>query len=96
MSSLAFWLVCLASAGLAFFGVYRLRWRLTLAMLAGTVIALLLSLPILALTPAEDRSPWFQVELVLNGSVGLIFAGFGAAVAQVLAARRADRDGSTD
>lgn len=88
MSNIAFWLVAFASTGLAFAGVYKLGWSLVASMIAGTALALILSLPVMALAPAEESSPWFQLELTLNGSVGLIFAGAGAAAAYALRSSR--------
>lgn len=80
MSNAAFWLVCLVSGAIAFAGVYYQGWRIFVAMIAGAGAALILSVPLLALTPAGDRSPWFQVELTMNASVGLIFAAAGSAI----------------
>lgn len=84
MTNLAFWLVCLGSAGLAFYLVAKRDWRIVPSMLAGTGAALLFSLPVLALTPGEERGHWLQVDLALNASIGLICAAVGAAAAMAL------------
>ena len=91
MINILLWLAYLASGAFAFILVYRMSWRLFPSMVAGTAVGLLLSLLVMLAIPREDASPWFQVELTLNGSLGLIFAGAGAALAYALReARRRD------
>lgn len=78
------WLTYLVSAVIAFYLVLQLGWRLVGAMLAATVVGTVLALLIMLAAPADDASDWFQVELALNGSLSLIFAGAGAALAFAL------------
>jgi hypothetical protein len=82
------WLAWLVSAAVAFVLVHRQGWRLVGAMVAGTAAGLLLSLLVMLVTPKDDASYWFQVELTVNGSMSLIFAGAGAALGHALRASR--------
>ena len=88
MSSFAFWIVCLASAGAAFAMVYVNGSRLVTAMVVGTAAGFLMSLIILWLMSSDEVGHWFDVQLALNGSVGLIFAGVGAGIGYALRHRR--------
>ena len=90
MSDTLIWVGYLIGAGIAFFLVYSQGWRITFATLLGGAVALAIWGVIFATTSSEDRSPWLQVELALNGSLGLIFAAAGAAVALALKHRRHD------
>ena len=80
MIDLAFWVAYLAAAAVALAMVRYKGVTLFLSILAGTAVGLLLSLLVLLAVPSEDRSPWFQVELAVNGSLAMIFAGAGAAL----------------
>ena len=84
MSNTLLWLAYLVSGAIAFALVYVQNWRLVPSMILGTAAGLLLSLLVMLAIPKEDASPWFQVELAMNGSLSLIFAGAGAAIAFAL------------
>ena len=92
MSDKIVWLGYLIGAGIAFFLVYSQGWRVTLATLFGGAVALAIWGVIFATTSSDERSPWLQVELALNGSLGLIFAAAGAAVALALKHRGQERE----
>ena len=89
MNETLVWLVYLMSGAVAF-ALVRLRgWRITPAILSGTVISLLLMwLPLRLLTPRDQANYWFQVDLALNATFCVIFAGAGAAIAYALQARQ--------
>ena len=88
MSDAFVWLGYLIGAAIAFVLVYSQGWKVTLATIVGGAVALAIWAIIFATTSTEDRSPWLQVELALNGSLSLIFAAAGAAVALALKHRR--------
>ena len=92
MSDSIIWLGYLIGAGVAFYLVYSQRWKITSSTFAGALVALAIWGVVFATTSSEDRSPWLQVELSLNGSLGLIFAAAGAAVALALKHRRDDSE----
>lgn len=78
------WLAYLVSGAAAFLLVRNKHWRLVGAMLAGTAVGLLLSVIVMLAIPREDPTRWFQVDLAINGSLSLIFAGAGAAIAYAI------------
>lgn len=78
------WLTYFVSGGIAFALVYLQGWRLAPAMILATAVGVLLSLVLMLAIPREDAAPWFQVELAMNGSLSMIFAGVGAAIAYAL------------
>jgi hypothetical protein len=80
LSDPAFWFLCLVSGAVAFAAVYVKGWRLTAAMIVGAAAGFLLSLLLLWVMPDEQVGHWFDVQLAVNGSVGVIFAGAGAAI----------------
>ena len=82
------WLTYFVSGAIAFALVWLKGWRLVPAMVLATAAGVLLSLIIMLVIPREEASPWFQVELAMNGSLSLIFAGAGAAVAYALRSSR--------
>ena len=85
MSNTLLWLTYLVSGGIAFALVYLKAWRLVPAMVAATAFGTLASLLIMLAVPAgEDENYWFQVDLAMNGSLSLIFAGAGAAIAYAI------------
>ncbi len=84
MSELLGWLGYLASGAFAFVAAYRWHWRISLAMIAGALIGTPIAMLGFATAAADERSPWLQVELALNGSISLIFAAAGAAIALAL------------
>jgi hypothetical protein len=81
LSALLTWVGYLLSAVLAFAAVHYKGWRIVPAMLAAGAVGLVITIFALLLTKAEDRSTWETVEVTLNGSVCLMFAALGAAVA---------------
>lgn len=87
MTDKLLWLVYLVSGVVAFALVYRLGWKLALSMLAATLVGVVLALIVMLAIPKEDPNYWFQIELVMNGSLSLIFAGVGAAIAYALRER---------
>jgi drug/metabolite transporter (DMT)-like permease len=84
LTNLLLWAAAFASAGIAFYLVLQRGWRLAVAMLPATAVGTLLSVPVLLAVPPDRRSPYLQVELVANGSVCLILAGVGAAIAYAI------------
>ena len=88
MSDPAFWLVCLVSGAVAFAAVYVKGLRLFPSMIVGGAAGFLLSLVLLWIMPNEEVGPWFDVTLAINGSVGLIFAGAGAAIGYAMRGAR--------
>ena len=84
MSDKLLWLAYLISGGIAFALVYLKAWRLVPAMVLATAAGVLLSLLVMLAVPGEDANAWFQVDLAMNGSLALIFAGAGAAFAFAL------------
>jgi threonine/homoserine/homoserine lactone efflux protein len=88
LSDTLIWLGYVIGGAIAFWLVYSQGWRITIATIVGGAVALAIWAVIFATTSSEDRSPWLQVELALNGSLSLIFAAAGAAVALALKHRR--------
>ena len=85
-------LVYLASGGVAFAAVYRLRWRIALSVLIGGLITAIGWLLIFRFTDEEKRPDWIRLDLSLNLTLGLIFAVFGAAIGWRLLNRRGRED----
>jgi hypothetical protein len=88
LSDTLIWVGYLIGAGIAFFLVHSQGWKITPATIVGAAVALAVWAVVFATTSTDERSPWLQVELGLNGSLSLIFAAAGAAVALALAHRR--------
>ncbi len=88
MSEIVLWIGYLLGAGAAFAAVYMQRWRLVPSILAGTAVSLVVWVITVLATSSEDRTPWLQVDLAINASLGMIFAGAGAALAYALGASR--------
>ena len=88
MSDKLIWLGYLVGAAIAFVLVYSQAWKITLATIVGGAVGLAVWGVVFATTSSDERSPWLQVELALNGSLSLIFAAAGAAVALALRHRR--------
>jgi hypothetical protein len=84
------WLLYLVSAVVAFLTVQKLGWRLVPSMLAGTLVTVLGWLPIYLLTAEDKRPAFWRLDLSLNASFALIFAGAGAALAFALKNRGAE------
>ena len=87
MTDTLLWLVYLVCGAIAFVLVRWQGWRLVGAMVAATVVGVLLSLLVMLAFPREDPTRWFQVDLAMNGSLSLIFAGAGAAIAYAIRER---------
>ena len=90
MNETLLWLLYLISAVVGFLSVQKLGWRIVPAMLAGTLVTVLGWLPIFLLTAEDKRPPFWRLDLSLNASFALIFAGAGAALAFALKNRVAE------
>ena len=84
MNETILWLLYLVGAVAAFHAVQRLQWRIVPSMLGGTMVTVAGWAVMYLLTGAEDRPPFWQLDLSLNASFALIFAGAGAALAFAL------------
>ena len=80
MNETLLWLLYLVSAAVGFLAVHRLGWRLVPSMLAGTLVTVVAWLPIYLLTAEDKRPAFWRLDLSLNASFALIFAGAGAAL----------------
>jgi hypothetical protein len=90
LSDTLVWLGYLIGAAIAFWTVYSQGWKVTPATIVGGLVGVAIWAITYLATSSEDRSAWLQVELGLNGSLSLIFAAAGAAVALALKHRRHD------
>ena len=90
MNETLLWLLYLVSAAVAFFTVQKLDWRLVPSMLAGTLVTVLGWLMIYLLTVEDKRPDFWRLDLSLNASFALIFAGAGAALAFAMKSREAE------
>ena len=90
MNEALLWLLYLVSAVVGFLAVQKLGWRLVTAMLAGTLVTVLGWLPIFLLTTEGQRPDFWRLDLSLNASFALIFAGAGAALAFAIKSREAE------
>ena len=89
MNETLLWLLYLVSAVVGFLTVQRLGWRLVPAMLVGTLVSIV-GWALLFLLTAQDKRPEFwRLDLSLNASFALIFAGAGAAIAFAMKDREA-------
>jgi lipoprotein signal peptidase len=93
MNETLLWLLYVIGAGLAFGAVRRLRWPISLAMLAPSVLGTAIWYLAVELGKEENEPAWINVDLGLNFSFFLIFAAAGAALAQVVSLREARRSG---
>jgi len=84
------WLLYLVSAVVAFVTVQKLGWRLVPSMFAGTLVTVLGWLVIYLLTVEDKRPDFWRLDLSLNASFALIFAGAGAALAFAMKSREAE------
>jgi uncharacterized membrane protein len=84
------WLLYLVSAVVAFVTVQKLGWRLVPSMFAGTLVTVLGWLVIYLLTAEDKRPDFWRLDLSLNASFALIFAGAGAALAFAMKSREAE------
>ncbi len=90
MNETLLWLLYLVSAAVAFLTVQKLGWRMVPSMLAGTFISVA-GWALLYLVTGEDKRPEFwRLDLSLNASFALIFAGVGAALAFAIKDRETD------
>jgi hypothetical protein len=83
------WLLYLVSAVVGFIAVQKLGWRLVPAMLVGTLISIVGWALIFLLTAEDQRPEFWRLDLSLNASFALIFAGAGAALAFAMKDREA-------
>ena len=90
MNETLLWLLYLVSAAVAFLAVQKLGWRLVPSMLAGTLVTVLGWLMIYLLTVEDKRPDFWRLDLSLNASFALIFAGAGAALAFAMKSREAE------
>jgi hypothetical protein len=74
------WLLYLMSAAAGFAAVHKLGWRIVPAMLAGAAISVAGWAVLFLLTADDQRPAFWKLDLSLNASFGLIFAGVGAAL----------------
>lgn len=89
MNETLLWLLYLVSAAVAFLTVNKLGWRIVPSILAGALLTAI-GWALLYLVTAEDKRPAFwRLDLSLNVSFAVIFAGAGAAAAFALS-RRSD------
>ena len=89
MNETLLWLLYLVSAVVGFLTVQRLDWRLVPAMRVGTLVSIV-GWALLFLLTGEDKRPEFwRLDLSLNASFALIFAGAGAALAFAMKDRKA-------
>ncbi len=89
MNETLLWLLYLVSAIVAFLTVQRLGWRIVPSMLAGTLVTLIGWIPLYLLTAEDKRPEFWRLDLSLNASFALIFAGVGAALAFAMKDREA-------
>ena len=90
MNETLLWLLYLVSAVTAFLIVQKLGWRIVTSMLAGTAVTVVGWALIFALTAEDQRPEFWRLDLSLNASFALIFAGAGAALAFALKSREPD------
>ena len=90
MNETLLWLLYLVSAAVAFLAVQKRGWRLVPSMLAGTLVTVLGWLMIYLLTVEDKRPDFWRLDLSLNASFALIFAGAGAALAFAMKSREAE------
>ena len=89
MNETLLWLLYLVSAIVAFLTVQRLGWQIVPSMLAGTLVTLIGWVPLYLLTAEDKRPEFWRLDLSLNASFALIFAGVGAALAFAMKDREA-------
>ncbi len=90
MNETLLWLLYLVSAVVAFLTVKKLGWRIVPSMLAGAFVSVL-GWGAMFLLAAEDNRPAFwRLDLSMNASFALIFAGAGAAIAFAMTNREAN------
>jgi hypothetical protein len=80
LSETLVWLLYFIAGGLAFAAVFHLRWRIVTAMVLPTVFVTVVYYLLIELGKEENEPSWINVDLALNASFALIFAGAGAAL----------------
>jgi hypothetical protein len=92
------WLLYLVGAAAAFWAVRYRKSPLTLAMLLPAVVGTAIWYLAVELGKEENEPAWINVDLAINFSFFLIFAGAGAAIAFFLNSRSgsAQPSGSDD
>ena len=88
MSETLVWLLYVVAGGLAFAAVYVKGWPITWSMLGATVLTTLVWYLAVELGKEENEPTWVNVDLALNASFALIFAGAGAALGMYLRTRK--------
>ena len=88
MNETLLWLLYALGGAGAFFAVHRRGWRIVPATLAGTLVTVVGWTLLFWLTAPDERPPWITLDLTLNASFGMIFAGAGAALAAFLNQQR--------
>ena len=84
MNEALLWLLYLISGAVAFLAVHKLSWRIVPSILGGAFVTAI-GWGLLYLVIAEDKRPAFwRLDLSLNVSFAVIFAGAGAAAAFAL------------
>jgi hypothetical protein len=91
MNETLLWLFYLVGAGAAFWAVRYRRLPLTVAMLAPAVVGTAIWYAAVELGKEENEPAWINVDLAINFSFFLIFAGAGAAIAFFLNSRSPQR-----
>ena len=86
MNETLLWLLYLVSALVAFLTVQNLGWRIVPSIFAGTAVSVV-GWALYALAAEENRPEFWRLDLSLNASFALIFAGAGAALAFALKSR---------
>lgn len=95
MNETLLWLLYFVGAGAAFWAVRYRKLPLTVAMLVPAVIGTAIWYIAVELGKEENEPAWINVDLGLNFSFFLIFAGAGAAIAFFMNSRspvRASKD----
>ena len=90
MNETLLWLLYLVSAAVAFLTVQKLGQRIVPSMLVGTLLTVVGWALLYLLTAEDKRPPFWRVDLTLNASFALIFAGAGAGLALVMRNREAE------
>lgn len=88
MTDALLWVAYLVSAAAAFYAVRYKRWPIVPATIAGALVTVIIWASLILITAADKRPAFLTVDLGLNGSFGIIFAGAGAALAMFLNTRQ--------
>jgi len=87
MNETLLWLLYIVGGGLAFAAVRYRNWPITLAILAPSVVGTAIWYLAVELGKEENEPTWINVDLAMNFSFFLIFAGVGAAIGMFLRER---------